>query len=147
MTFEKGDIIRPGKHDIETLALATGTITKGNFVTSSSGNAVALAASTDTTTGVFVAVETRVFAAGKVTDVQLAGSGSYVVVTMGGAVQPNGYVKIAASNKAVAATGSATAGGDLAKGWIIGRYIKHPGEDKATVSADTELGVILLGAL
>ena len=140
MTFAAGDIIRPGKHQIETLPLATGTITKGNYVTSSAGNAVALAAAASTVTGKYVAVETRVFSAGSVTDVQLAGEGSFVVVLMGGAVQPGGPVKVAASNKTVVA-----AGADIANLLVIGHYIKHPGEDKATPAADTELGIIHIG--
>jgi len=144
MTFVAGELVHPGKHHVDTLPVATGTITQGNFMTSSAGNAVALAASTDTKHGAFVALETAVFASGD-TEIQYAGPGSDVTVVMGGAVQPGGYVKIAASNKAVTATGSAVAGGDLAKGWIIGRYLRHPGEDKATPAANNDLGIIKLG--
>ena len=144
--FAAGELTRPGKHTVDTLPLATGTINKGDFIKSTAGNAVALAASVDTKDGAYVALEKRVFADGE-TDIQLAGPGSEVTVIMGGAVQPGGFVKIAAGNKAVTASGSAVAGGDLAKGWIIGRYLKHPGEDKATPAADTEIGVIRLGAV
>ena len=144
MTFVAGELVHPGKHHVDTLPVATGTLNQGSFVTPSAGNAVPLAASTDTKDGVFVALETAVFTNGD-TEIQLAGPGSDVTVIMGGVVQPGGYVKIAASNKAVAGSGSATAGGDLAKGWIIGRYLRHPGEDKATPSANNDVGIVKLG--
>lgn len=141
MTFEAGDLIRPGKHGVERLPIVTGTLAKGSFVKSTAGNAVALAAAATTLTGRYVAVESKTFVSGgNDNDIELAGEGSYVVVLMGGAVQPGGPVVVAAGNEAVVATAA-----NLAAALVVGRYIKHPGERIATPSADTELGIILIG--
>ena len=144
MTFSKGDLTQPGKHNVQTLPFATGTITKGNFYTMSAGNLVALATNTTTATGVFVALETRVFEAGVVTDCQVATQGTFVVVDAGGAIQPGGYVAVETGSAEVI-VGTAA---DLAAGYVVGRYIKHAGEEKATPAADGDTDcIVLLGAV
>lgn len=141
MGFAAGDLIRPGKLGVERLPIATGTLAKGSFVKSTSGNAVALAAAQTTITGRYVAVESKTFVSGgKDNDIELAGEGAQVVVTMGGAVQPGGPVIVASGNKAVVASAA-----NLAAALVIGRYIKHPGEKIATPSADNDLGIIEIG--
>ena len=82
MTFAKGDLTQPGKHNVQTTPLTSGTITKGNFVRVVSGNTVALANAVSTENGAYVALETRVFAALSVTDIQVAGPGTYVVCAL-----------------------------------------------------------------
>jgi len=144
MTFAKGDLPQPGKHNVQTGPLTSGTITKGNIVRIVAGNTVALAAAVSTEDGAFVALETRVFAALSVTDVQIAGPGTYVVVEVEGAIQPGAYVKVddASGTKVDEATAA-----NFAAGLAIGRYIKHAGEDIATPAADGETDcIILLGA-
>ena len=141
MTFQAGDVIRAGKWEIERLPIATGTIAKGTFVRSTAGNAVALPAAATTLTGRYVATETKAFVSGgRDNDIELAGEGAFVVVTMGGAVQPGGPVIVAASNKAVVASAA-----NIAAGLVVGRYIKHPGERVSTPSADNDLGIIRVG--
>ena len=143
MTFTKGDLTQPGKHNVQTLPFATGTITKGNFYTLSAGNLVALATDTTTATGVYVALETRVFAAGVVTDAQVCMADSFVCVDAGGAIQPGGYVAVETGSAEVIVGAAA----DLAAGYVVGRYVKHPGEDKATPAADGDVVIIHLGAV
>jgi hypothetical protein len=141
MTFAAGDVIRAGKYEIERLPFTSGTINKGAFIKSTSGNAVQLATGNTTITGRYVAVETKTFVAGgRDNDIQLAGEGAYVVVLMGGVVQPGGPVIVNTGEKAT--VGSAA---NIAAAQVVGRYIKHPGERVATPSADNDLGIIRIG--
>ena len=144
MTFTKGDLTQPGKSNVQTLPLTSGTITKGNFVRVVGGNTVALATATSTAAGVYVALETRTFAAGSVEDVQCAMAGTFVVVDAGGVIAPGGLVKIETGSAEVIA---ATTASDINNGYVVGRYQNHPQESVVTAAVDTDLGVILLGAI
>ena len=142
MTFAAGDLVSPNKLNVYRLPLTSGTITKGQLVRVVGGNTVLLATATSTEAGVYVALETRVFAAGSVTDVECAGAGAKVVCLMGGVVAPQGYVKIeTGSNEVIAGTAL-----NFAAGFVVGRYQNHPQESVVTATVDTDLGVILLGA-
>ena len=141
MTFEAGQLPHPGKHHVDTLPVAAGTVTKGNFTKTNAGNAENMVDTDTTIDGVYVALETAVFANGD-TEVQVAGPGSEVIVNLGGAIQPGGLVKLDANSKVVAATGA-----DLEAEKVVGRYLRHPGETTATPGADNELGIVKLGAV
>ena len=144
MTFAAGDLVSPNKLNVYRLPLTSGTITKGDFVRVVAGNTVVLATATSTAAGVYVALETRTFAAGSVTDVECAGAGAKVVCLMGGTVAPQGLVKIETGSSEVIA---ATTASDINNGYVVGRYQNHPQESVATAAVDTDLGVILLGAI
>ena len=142
MTFEKGDLTQPGKHNVQNFPVTTAkTITKGNFYRVVAGDTVLLATSTTTELGVLVALETRVIGAGDVpTTIEGASSGRVVCAT-GGVVKPNGYVRIESGSAEVIAATAA----NFAAGLVVGRYIKVPGADSAADAADTGLGIIDLG--
>ncbi len=146
MTFEAGDIVRPGKHDIQTLPIsASVVVTKGLFyLPGVTGNLAVFDDADITVNGVVMALESADNSSGSAGDkeVQVAGPGSYVVAEMGAGVRPTGFVKIDSSDQLVAATAA-----DLAAGRVLGRFIKQAGANKGTISVAGELGVVLLGAL
>jgi hypothetical protein len=93
--------------------------------------------------GVYVALESADNTGGANGDkeIQVAGPGSHVIVTMGGAVDPGALIKVNASSQAIAGVA-----GDVEADLLVGRYLRHPGETKATRSAANDLGIIVLGA-
>jgi len=141
MTFAKGDIVHPGDHKVITLPLTSGTITKGNFVRVVGGNTVALANAVSTEDGVFQAVETRVFASGSVENVQVVSPGTDIVVEVEGALNVGDYVVI---NDAGGIKVSAGTAANFAAGLVLGRYLKHAGENVASSAADGETDCIVV---
>lgn len=140
MAFAAGDLTRPGKHNVDTLPVgATENISKGNFVrTDGSGNGDKMAAETNLN-GVFVALEAGDNSSGSdgSIEIQVAGPGSEVCVLAGGAIEPGAPIKVNSDSEAIAAVA-----GDVESDLVVGTYLKHPGEDKATPAADTEVIVV-----
>lgn len=141
MTFNAGEIVHPGKHHVDTLPVgATEAISKGNFVrTDGSGNADKMENETNLN-GVYVALEAVTGGAQDGdTEIQLAGPGSEVTVIAGGAIEPGAPIKVNSDSEAIAA-----GAGDVEADLVVGTYLRHPGEDKATPSADTEVIIVRL---
>lgn len=139
--FAAGEVTRPGKHNVQTLPVkAVEVLAQGNFVKSAAGQAVKMVNTDVNLAGVFVALEKVTGgAADGDEEIQVAGPGSEVTVLAGGAIQPGGLIKVDAASKAIAAIA-----GDVELDKTVGRYIKKPGEDKASAAAASDVVVIIL---
>ena len=143
MTYTAGDLVQPGKHNVVNIPVTTAkTITKGNFYRVVAGDATLLATATSTSLGVFVALETKVLAAGDVpTTVQALASGK-VALASGGVIKPNAWVQIETGSAEVKAAILA----DFVAGLHVGRYVKLAGAEAVADAADGDIVVVDLGA-
>ena len=140
MTFEAGQLTRPGKHNVSTHALTSGIIEKGKFFTSNTASvAIGLTSVGVTTLGVYVALERASFAEGD-TQIQGAGAGSEVIVECGGSIDAGSLVKLDTIGRIVAA-----APAEIGPGKVVGRFLKVPGETVSRRALQGELGVLKIG--
>ncbi|MCH9657202.1 hypothetical protein K0U27_00670 [archaeon] len=140
MTFEIGQLTRPGKHNVSTHTMTAGTIEKGKFFTSNTASAaVSLTSAGVTTLGVYVALERASFAEGD-TQIQGAGAGSEVIVEVGGPLDTGSLVKLDGVGRIVVATLA-----DIAAGKVVGRFLKVPGETTSRRAVAGDLGVLRIG--
>ena len=145
MTFEAGDIIRPGKHEIQTFPVGASTnVLKGRlYQTDANGNMVQWNTTTnDVTDGVWMAVENQDNSSGADRDkiAQFAGKGTYVVARMASGVAPGESVRWLSAFRFDHAEST-----DITNGDVLGSFIGQPGERPHITTADDELGVVLLG--
>ena len=142
--FAAGQVIRPGKHDVQSVPLSNISVAQGDWLTTNvSGHLIALTSAGTTEKGVFMALESfdnSAGAAGAVS-IQVAGSGSYVTAVMGTGVSPGSITELNGSNQLESAEVA-----DIAAAKSIGTYKKLAGGQSVVTTAG-DIGVIHIGGL